>query len=352
MSQVASSRSYNPVLKRFFDKLPRFSYGKSQLKNPESCQLVLDKLNIKSQYNSSKLDIIDATPGFGLFSTMLNQELRPRNHILIDRNDETVKSWHKKIQSLEHSTGNIENFKIIDRDPFAWGTYLRLYEKDILPPTNYKPYDKLHDELLVLANWTGTKDESTIAQWIKCCSHRNWLMKYGKVRMILFIPSATAMKFLSEPGFKKRNRTALKRDLYTDSRLIAIGEELEVIGQGYDPRVLVRDQPVVIEKSSFIRNSEVAIVELLPGRYTSDAISSIEHLLLAFFVTNYTLREQLPKLAAGAEYLRKLLPDEVLDKKAFEFSTGDIIAIADAYEKWPFKPTIEETFDVGEEELH
>lgn len=351
MSQVANLRSYNPVLKKFFDKLPRFSYGKSQLKNPESCQLVLDKLNLKPQYNCSKLDIIDATPGFGLFSTMLNQELNPRNHILIDWNDETIKSWNAKIRTLENTTGNKENFKLIDRDPFSWATYLNLYKKGILPPTTQQLYDKMHDELLIVANWTGTKDEALIAQWIKCCSHRNWLMKYGKVRMVLFVPSATAMKFLSEPGFRKRNRTALRRDLYTDSKLIAIGEELEVFGEGYDPRVLVRDQPVVIEKASFIRNASVAVVEILPGKYTSDVIATIDHLLLSFFVTATRLRDQLPKLAAGAEYLVKLLPDEILDKKAVEFTTEDIIEIAEAYNKWPFKPSIEETFDIADENM-
>ncbi|KAI5953985.1 MTF1 [Candida margitis] len=351
MSTVANLRSYNPSLKKFFDKLPRFTYGKSQLKNPAACQQVLDKLNLKGQYNSSNLDIIDATPGFGLFSAMLNHELKPKNHILLDRNDETVRSWHKKIQTLQNSTGNQENFKIIDRDPFSWETYSNLYKKGILPPTKFQSFDKIHDELLIVANWTGTKDESTIAQWIGCCSYRNWLMKYGKVRMVLFVPSSTAMKFLSEPGFKKRNRTALKRDLYTDSRLIAIGEESEIIGEGYDPRVLVRDQPVVIDKSSFIRNSAAAVVEISPGRYTGDVIANIEHLLSGIFVTSSSLRESLPKLAAGAEYLCNYIPDEVLNKKAIEFTTEDIITIANAYEDWPFKPSIEETFDIGEEDF-
>ncbi|CCG21522.1 mitochondrial RNA polymerase specificity factor [Candida orthopsilosis Co 90-125] len=351
MSTAVNLRSYNPVLKKYFDKLPRFTYGKSQLKNPEACQLLLDKLNLKPQYNSSKLDIIDATPGFGLFSSMLNQELKPRNHILIDRNDETVKSWHRKIQTLQNNTGNKENFKFIDRDPFSWHTYSSLYKKGVIPPTDFQSYDKMHEELLIIANWTGTKDEATIAQWIGCCSYRNWLMKYGKVRMILFVPSVTAMKFLSEPGFRKRNRTALKRDLYTDSKLIGIGQESDVVGEGYDPRVLVRDQPVVIDKSSFIRNSSVAVVEIMPGRYTNDAIANIEHLLSGFFVTSASLGDQLPKLAAGAEYLRNLLPEKILDKRATEFTTDDVLAIADAYEKWPFKPSVEETFDIGDEDF-
>ncbi|KAI5957610.1 MTF1 [Candida theae] len=351
MSQVANLRSYNPALKKFFDKLPRFNYGKSQLKNPEACQLLLDKLNLKPQYNSANLDIIDATPGFGLFSSMLNHELRPRNHILIDCHDETIKRWNTQIKTLHSTTGNKENFKFVDRDPFSWATYSNLYKHELLPPTKQQSYDKMHDELLVVANWTGTKDEAIIAQWIKCCSHRNWLMKFGKVRMILFMPSSTAMKFLSEPGFRKRNRTALRRDLYTDSKLIAIGEESDVLGEGYDPRVLVRDQPMVIDKAAFIRNAAVAIVELSPGKHTSDAIANIDHLLSTFFVTGATLREQLPKIAAGAEYLVKLLPDEILDKKAGEFTTDDILKISHAYEQWPFKPSVEETFDIGEEAI-
>ena len=49
----------------------------------------------------------------------------------------------------------------------------------------------------------GNKEESVLAQWIKCCGHRNWLMKYGKVRMVIFAPSVSAMKFWVNQDLRK-----------------------------------------------------------------------------------------------------------------------------------------------------
>ncbi|KAI5951355.1 MTF1 [Candida jiufengensis] len=350
MSKIAL-RSFNPLLKDSFFLLPRFTHEKSQLKNAEECQNIINKLNLRDDYNSKKLNIIDVNPGFGLFSSMLNYELKPKNHILLDKHEENYKKWSKKIEHLQTVNQNQENFKILKHDPFIWDTYDKIFQNGIIEELKPQPYDKLNDELLIVANWTGKGDESIIAQWIGCCGNRNWLMKYGKVRMLLMIPSTTAMKFLSEPGYKKRNRTSLKRDLYTHSKLIAIGDDSDILGKGYDPRVLVRDQPIVLKKNAFLRNSEVAIIEVFPGEYQTDCISNIEHLLSAMFVSSTKLKDHLPKLAPGAEYLVSLLSDDILEKRASEFTKQDILEFSNAYGQWPFKPSIEETFDISEEDF-
>ncbi|KAI3404406.2 MTF1 [Candida oxycetoniae] len=344
MSSSVALRSVNPALKEFYTQVPRSVYGKTQLISQNSCQKLLDKLNLQDKYKRSKLDIIDANPGFGLFSSMLNFELKPRNHILLERTEESLKGWKSKIEHLQNVTGNVENFKLCNHDPFRWNTIDYLYQNNLIPPINVQPRDKVHDELLIVANWSNPDSEFIVAQWLGCCGNRNWFMKYGNVRMLLFIPSESARKFLALPGWRKRNRTALKRDFFTESRLIGIGCD-GVIGEGYDPRLLVRDQPVVIEKSARLRAKELALVEFIPGKYTIDSIEPIEHLLSQFYCTKVTLGELLPKLAPGAEYMSRYLSQELLNKSAFEFTTDDALAIASAYERWPFKPSIEEFFD-------
>ncbi|KAI5960144.1 MTF1 [Candida pseudojiufengensis] len=349
MSKTKVLRSLNPRLQYSFQSLPRYTHGKSQLKYPEDCQNVINKLNIKEDYNQNhKLNIIDVNPGFGLFSSMINYELQPKKHVLLEKFDENYKNWMNRIETLKSESNNQENFEILKNDPFDWDTYTKLFNDGVIEEPNVKWDDKINDELLVLANWTGKSDESIIAQWIGCCGNRNWLMKYGKVRMIILMPSITAMKFLSEPGFRKRNRTSLKRDLYTKTKLIAIGEDSEILGQGYDPRILVRDQPLVIKKNSFIRSPDVAIIEMTPGEHKSDSIANIEHLLSGIFVSSSKLKDLLPRLAPGAEYLQNYLTNETLEKRASEFTTEDILQFSNAYEQWPFKPSTEETFDINE----
>lgn len=341
MAIITRAKAFNPSLVgMFLHKIPYY-YSRTHLCDPDACQSIIDKLDLKNKYNSSKLDIVDINPGYGLFSTMLNYELKPKNHILIENKERCVTSLSSIIDKLIEKTGNNGNFKLYNKDSFIWSTYTDLIENDKLIQPQIKSFDNFHDELLIIANWTGNKEESVIAQWIKCCGHRNWLMKYGKVRMIIFAPSTSAMKFLGEPGFRKRKRTGLKRDLFTDSKLIGILNSEKIPGLGYDPRVLIRDQPVLLEKSSAHKGGDYSIIELSPGKYTTEKIENIDHILLAIYLTNKKLIDILPTLAPGAMYMAKSLPKEILEKCPYEFTREDILKFSQVYEEWPFKPSIE-----------
>lgn len=345
MRILTKARAFNPHLaEMFLNKIPYY-YSRAHMADPEACQKILDKLDLKSKYDGSKLDIVDVNPGYGLFSTMLNYELKPRNHILIENKERCVTSLSSIINKLVEETGHNSNFTLYKKDSFIWETYNDLIDKDKLIQPQIKSFDTPHDELLILANWTGNKEESVLAQWIKCCGHRNWLMKYGKVRMVIFAPSVSAMKFLGEPGFKKRRRTGLKRALYTDSRLIGVVNSEKAPGLGYDARVLVRDQPVLLEPSSAHRDEDYSVIEISPGKYTASQIENIEHFLLAIYLTNKKLVDILPTLAPGAMYMAKDLPEEMLQKSSYEFTCEDIIKLSKAYENWPFKPSVADLYD-------
>lgn len=339
------SRSFIPELKHAFEEKVRFGYGRTHLRNTLACQQIIDKLNLKSNFKPGEFDIVDANPGYGLFSSMLNYELQPRNHILIENKERCCIAWKKIIDHLD-SLGYNHNLKLYEKDPYEWQTYTDLIQKDNLINPVKKSFDKLNDELLIIANWSGDKDESTIAQWIGCCGDRNWLMKYGKVKMIIFMPLPTARKFVALAGYKKRKRTGLKVDMFTESKLIAFSDVNIPCGNEFDPRVLVRDQPIPIEKQSSIRNDEFAVVEFSPGKLTSEMISNVDHLLLPIFLGHKTLRESIPIFAPGAEYMYKFLPDSTLNKTPYELEPKDILLLSEAYEKWPFKPTVEELYDI------
>ncbi|EGW33274.1 uncharacterized protein SPAPADRAFT_136286 [Spathaspora passalidarum NRRL Y-27907] len=346
-----SLRSFNPAFKQLFADRKPMRLHIHEMLNPHTVQQVLDGMRLKKLYpDGSKLDIIECNPGNGVFSSMVNYDLKPRNHILIESRTKLQQHWKKDLQALQGITGNKENFTLYPRDPYDWQTYLDLTDKDKIIQPVTKSYDQVHDELLLIANWCYDRGEKIVAQWIGCCGDRNWLQKYGKVRVICMAPSKTVSKFLSEPGFGKRNRTAMKRELFTDSKLLAIiANSANLPGEGYDPRVLIRDQPVAAYDNSIPKSTEMGIFEFYPSGMTTDAIAEMEYLLSPMYMNRSTpLRQILPKIVSGGEGMAESLPHDLLDRSPREFTTEDILAIAHAYDKWPFKPDYVDTIQLDE----
>lgn len=341
-----SLRSMNPALaSTILEHFVKYS-GRRAIADPTACQTVLDKLDLKAKYpNSNKLTIIDVFSGEGVFSSMLNYELKPQKHIIIEKNPTAANIWRNRIQLLENETKHKENFELLPRDGYDWITYKKLFE-DGHVSDEFKPRDRVHDELLLVANLTTPKaGESLFAQWMMCCGYKNWIHKYGNVRMICFVPLVTAQKFLAGPGCKKRNKSSLKREFITDTRLVAITQSPaeKHDGDGYDPNVLYHDQPVIIPSSATHPvKGEFAIVEILPSDISAEVLDSADHLIQTLFIAkSRPLHQALEFIAPGAaEYLAPLLPTEMLDKGAMDLTIDEWTVIFNAYENWPFKPSL------------
>ncbi|CAI5756845.1 unnamed protein product [Candida verbasci] len=343
-------RSINPNIPvEFYKDKQTVGKDRAHVDDPESIQKIIDKLDIKLKYGSN-LTIIDTNPGRGIWSTMLNYELKPKNHLLLEPSKINQKMWKKLLESIN---SNEENFNLLSSDyaPYSWKSYKLIEEQYNF---NKLGFEKENDELLVLGNWTGAQDEPTIAQWIGCLGARNWLIKYGRVRILMFMPSKTAGKFLSEPNFHRRNRTSMKRELFTKSRLIAIGDDTtgsatnkDYIAEGFDPEVMVRDQPILIPGKGILKNRSISLVEFIPGDYTIDDIQLIDNNILSLlYLSNATLGETIPKIGPGAEYLLTKLPQHILEKDRHQFSAEDLIKFTKAVEEWPFRPSLEDTNDL------
>lgn len=353
-----SLRSINPRLLPHFQAIsrPNHQYGLKQLYDAEACQQVVDALDLKAKYPNSagNLDIVDVFSGYGLFSTMVNHELKPRNHIVIEDTKDNVAIWQSRLQFLQKNTANVENFQFHELNGHAWETYDRLFKQMKVVAPAVQPRTQVHDELLILGNLTSNKfGESLFAQWIRCCADRNWLQKYGRVRMVLLVREATTQKFLSGPNFPKRNRLALKRDIYTDSRLVAVSDTPDshtVCGDGYDPNLLVRDQPLVLPMA--VRGGDMTVVEVVPKDLGSMVVSDVDYLaqVLMYKSTN-SVRDGLTILAPGAkDDLEPKLPDYILNKTARQLSADDVAQIYTAYRNWAFRPSFEETLNFFTEE--
>lgn len=355
---MATYKSVNTNLAPLFKgALPKFQYGFRHLARPQTCQAILDKLDLKSKYpEGGKVDVVDVFTGYGLFSTMLNNELKPRNHVIVESNKVNVGLWMDRISHLEKETGNSENFRLYPHDGYKWETFETMINEKVITPDTQLP-SKIHDELLIIGNITPTKfGESLFAQWIMCCIYKNWLQKYGRVRMLCFVPEVTAMKFMSGAGHTKRNKSLVKRELYTDSHLIAMttpSELTEADGQGYDPRLVVADQPIpLFSNDVFPANGQMALLEIIPRDLSSENFDLFEYIIRSLYYGALNkLKHAINNVGPGAvDDLCPQFSPELLEKSAKELTIEDWKVIFDVYEKWPFKPTWVETLDIVHEE--
>ncbi|KAM9889807.1 hypothetical protein OXX79_011878 [Metschnikowia pulcherrima] len=349
-------RSLNPVLKANFNAVPRSNhqYGFKNLSRADVCQQVLDHVNLPQKYPHSKgnLDIVDIFAGYGLLSTMINYELKPRNHIIIDDTRDNKSVWENRISFLEAETGNRENFKYFNLNGYAWETYDTIIEKMKTISPSTQPRSQIHDELLIVGNLTSNKiGESLFAQWLQCCACGNWLQRYGRVRMLLLVREQTSSKFLAGPYFMKRNRSALKRDVYTDSKLVAITDaqldSTALPGDSFDPNVLMKDQPLILSSNAVSpQGGDLSIVEVVPRSDTDKLdVHAMDYLAQVLMYRSLnTVPEGLAAIAPGAaEDLAPKLPPDLLQKFARQLTREDMIQIHDVYNNWAFKPSFEET---------
>lgn len=360
-----SLRSFNPALAAHFKSVPRltFQYGFKNIVLPETCQQIIDAAKLREKYPNSKgnLDIIDVFSGYGLLLTMINHELQPRNHIIVDNTKENTRVWESRIAYLQKTTGNRENFRYFNLDGYSWDSYDHIIKRDRAITPKTCPDSMVHDELLIIGNLSSNKTgESLFAQWVQCSAFGNWLHRYGRVRMLLLAREHTALKFLSGPNCHRRNRLAMRIGVYTDSRLVALSDESSdspaVVGARYDPNVLVRDQPITLPVLSMLPSGgDLALVEVVPRAGLRDIdVSAFDYIAqILMYKSCSPLREALPALAPGGEDLVGLLDPEILAKTVRALLREDLLRVLDVYLNWAFRPSYEDTLTfLAEETRH
>ncbi|KAF3991059.1 hypothetical protein FT663_01819 [Candidozyma haemuli var. vulneris] len=355
-----SFRSFNPALKKHFAELPRpkFNYGYQHFVTPQACQQIIDKLRLKEKYPNSKgnLDVIDIHSGRGMLSTMINYELKPRKHLVIEHRPDFARAWQERMKLLESETKNAENFIFAPLDGYSWATYDELVGENKALSPSFQPRSKVHDELLIVGNVASTNGESLFAQWLMCIAYKNWLHKYGRVRTILTSSDYTLKKFLAGPSYKKRNKTAAKRAMFSETSLVAMTEGAQgtCTSEGYDPRLVIENQPALLPRNSTLpQGSTIGVAEFVPREITDDYnVDEIDYMTQSMsFRPNDPVSDSIKQLAPGAAIdLPPLLPDEILKKTFKELTAEDLWTMYNVYKTWAFKPTYEEMIHVHLEE--
>lgn len=340
-----ANRCFNVLLKEFFEpgSFKKPNKLSNQILDALRCQQIVNRLDLTSKYKKGNVDIVDIFPGYGLLSSMINKELQPRKHLLVEHRLDFYKRWEKMIQKLNQE-GEQGNYILSKLDGYSWRTYPELVGPNKLLDPAFKDRSEPHDELLILAN--ATDNESLLAQWLMCAPYENWLQKYGRVRLISLAGSATAAKFTQLPKMRMRSRTGMKARLFHDISLVAAStDNVGFAGIRYDPRVLIKDQPIQLDPADLSKGGNCAIVEATPRHIKDVDVDEMDYLTLLFRrKIAGTAHNALDLIYTGAgEELAKRLEKGLLDKRVIDLTDEDMLKIYHAYHFWPFKPSIEET---------
>lgn len=184
-----------------------------------------------SELYKDNVTIIDAYPGVGTWSAALNNEIKPKNHILMEPLVGAGKFWKNIIKD-----SGSQSLKLFPEDPYRWSSFNTLIEQNLYKPESH-PTTEIHPNILFTANLTHTQGEQLCAQYISCLLNRSWLQKYGRVRLLLWLRYSTLVKLLATPCSKRRHRIGVMTEASSESRLIIDNAttDLELDPQPFEP---------------------------------------------------------------------------------------------------------------------
>ncbi|PYI13600.1 hypothetical protein BO99DRAFT_426954 [Aspergillus violaceofuscus CBS 115571] len=161
-------------------------------------------------HRNAPMDILDLWPGCGLFSSKVNEFLRPRRHVMLEPD---LFIFDKFLKPL---TEKGEGYKLLDTNPrnvSAWEELLKEHFPE-QGPENADTSGALpcNPNLLVVANLTRPptqKDHMTTTRWIssfmETCLWQTGLHSYGAVRLLAVLPQDDINGIIPrEPGDRKR----------------------------------------------------------------------------------------------------------------------------------------------------
>lgn len=174
-------------------------------------------MGLPQYYKGQKTTIIDAYPGIGIWSAALHNTLQPEKHIML----EPVVGFQKYLRPFieEIETPSETNVQLRSEDPFRWSTFTDLANNGIISP-QLAPRDQINPFLIYTANLTSIQGEQLCVQYLNCIMNQNWLQRYGRVRLLLWVRHGTASKLLGQPGGKFRQRVSVQTESCSNTRLV------------------------------------------------------------------------------------------------------------------------------------
>lgn len=324
--------------------------GVNYLNNHVTCQEIITRLEPKLEiYKSAdnKLDIVDLSPGNGVWSANLYNALLPTNHLLVESNEGHCHYLQRELIEKNMNAGVDNSFQLFNEDVARWKTFDSLIGKGKFVQPTFQRKDSIHTELLL----TGSvSDELMFFHWLCCIGYQNWLFKYGKVRLLFWMREQYAQKLLADIGTTKRNRSALFRETFTDASIVAFSNESSA--KLYSEQLLESSQPLVFSQSDLVVKRDghnIALVELVPKFVSLDMYTYEYVIKRLMFRRSSPLTLTIDYLGPGArDFFLPLLTPELQHKCAKDLTPAEGIHIAQLFDQWPFKPSVFDWYDTDD----
>lgn len=310
-------------------------YGFRYLLNPETHEAIFDKLRLENTYrDTSQLKVLDLYPGPGQFSSIFYNRLKPKQHVLME----------SRAAFLQHLRNEFDNtpLQVIEKDPYDWSSYVDLIDRTKVLEIEKQSLEHINDRFLTLANLTNPAHEGLLMQWYACIGNRNWLQRFGRVKMLLWVPTSSAAKLLATPGSVPRSKCSVVRETLTETKLVAISdtEELKL----FDEKVMEDSEPIVFPGTDVLQAREkgISLIEVNPTAHNVD-LDNWEYVTKHLLILKGTpLIDALESLGHGArDYFKNQIADQdFLKKSPNKLTSGEFLYLTDLFAKWPFKPDI------------
>ncbi|ODQ82840.1 hypothetical protein BABINDRAFT_159337 [Babjeviella inositovora NRRL Y-12698] len=312
-------------------KPSRFS---AAISNPYTVAKILQKVALRDTYGSD-LAILDIFPNNGLFSGLVNEHLKPHQHVVMGSEADFHGDFYAKINAAMHT-----NLQKAVKDPRHWESYSEMIAEGYLTPRK-AARTNLHPAFLISANITNPKyAEKTLMRWLGCIGNRNWLQKYGRARMLVWTNAATASKLLAPAGSPKRGRLAIFGEQFTDTTLVATTAPKS--SETWSAADLARYDPILLEPETDYKvhsmTQEISLLDIKPCNHALD-LDSFEYVVKQLMMLrNVRLETALMVLGAGSkEYFSEQLSG-VLQRKPRELTADEWVLVSKTFSMWPFKP--------------
>ncbi|QLG73603.1 hypothetical protein HG535_0F01130 [Zygotorulaspora mrakii] len=324
-------------------------YGFRYLLNPVIHNKILDKLNLQKTYgNFQDTKILDLYPGPAQHAAIFYNRFRPEQYTLMENRTDFF-----DYLKTEYSNSELQ---LAEKNPYEWSSYTDLIdnEKQFVP--DKQPLTQINNRFLVTANLTNASHEGLVMQWFTCIGNRNWLQRFGRVKMLVWVPTPVAAKLLASPGSNARSKCSVVRETFTETHLIALSNTKEC--EMFHETEFEQMSPIVFPNTDVwqVRDKGIALLEINPTAHQVDLDNwdyVTKHLLI---LKKTPLKESLDSLGhGGKDYFNLKITDKnLLEKSPGQLTSVEFIYLSKLFDEWPFKPDIYMDFvDVYQEEgLH
>ncbi|KAG0671565.1 Mitochondrial transcription factor 1 [Maudiozyma exigua] len=308
------------------------------LSSPEVLKKIFDRLRLEDTYGDCKdLKVLDLYPGPAQQSLIFNNRYHPKQHLLMDSRPQFTSFWKKNFKKSP--------FQMSTLNPYDWESYLMLIDHQRIFMPEKQARDHINDKFLIMGNLTDKKMEGLLMQWYNCIGQKNWLQRFGRVKMLLWVPTSSAIKLLSPTYSTTRAKCSVVAETFTDSKLIALTQDDE--SELFDKKVIDKHNPIWIDYSSTLplkisksTKSPMCLLEIDPSDVQLDK-ENWDYITQQLMIQKRTpLKEALESLGPGAsEFFEKEIKDnDFMNRWPQSLSAEEFIYLSDIYYRWPFKP--------------